>query len=104
MYDSCTLPCRTIFIKNFHLKLENLIFETFYLHVELPLFDELNGIPVNKYVSVEFNIKLVCKEEKMKYPPKPIDLVYQRISNDSIKISQSFQSTTNIFNKILLPL
>ena len=56
----CIQPCRTIIIKNFHLKLEDLILEKFYLHVELPLIDDdendLLPIPYNKYVSVEYNI------------------------------------------------
>ena len=40
----------------------------------------------------------------MKHSPIPVDLVYQRKSNDSVMIIQSISSTTTPVNMILLPL
>ena len=48
--------------------------------------------PYHKHVSVAYNISIVCKDEAMMYGPKPIDLVYKRISNDSMMITQQFDS------------
>ena len=99
-------PKRIIKINNFHSKLEDFILK-FYLHVELPLIDDANDllIPYYKYVSVEYNIQLVCKDERMKYSPIPVDLIYQRISNDDTDIIQSLTSVTpKTDNYILKPL